>query len=57
MFDNAEAEEEYFKSESYEQYSEEEADYTNMLSNVKTLDLKSIEEKIEDEQRANEKSK
>ena len=57
MFDNAEAEEEYFKSESYEQNSEEEADYTNMLSNVKTLDLKSIEEKIEDEQRANEKSK
>jgi hypothetical protein len=57
MFDSSEAEEEYFKNESYEQYSEEEADYTNMLSNVKTLDLKSIEEKIEDEQRANEKSK
>lgn len=57
MFDSEEAEEEFLKNESFDEYSEEEIDYTNMLSNIQTLDLKSIEEKIEDEQRVNEKSK
>ena len=52
-----EAEAEYLKSESLEDYDEEELDYTNRLSNLATLDLKSVEEKIEDEQRNNDNSK
>ena len=57
FFESEEAEAEYLKSESLEDYDEEELDYTNRLSNLATLDLKSVEEKIEDEQRNNENSK
>ena len=57
FFESEEAEAEYLKSESLEDYDEEELDYTNRLSNLATLDLKSVEEKIEDEQRNNENGK
>ena len=53
IFDSEEAEKEYFENEDMSEYDESEKDYTNMLSNVGTLDLKSVEEKIEDEQRSN----
>ena len=57
IFDSEEAEKEYFANEDMSEYDESEKDYTNMLSNVGTLDLKSVEEKIEDEQRSNKNGK
>lgn len=56
IFTSKEAEDEYLKNESLDKYDEKEKEYTDMLSNMGTLDLKSIEEKIEDEQRSIEKS-
>ena len=35
-----------------ENYTQEEIDYTNALANMEVLDLKGIEEKIEDEKRS-----
>ena len=49
LFFNSEDEEnEYLKNESLDDYDENEKAYTDLLSNLSTLDLKSIEEKIED---------
>ena len=57
MFENDAAEIDYLKNEDLSEYDDAEKDYTDMLSRLSTLDFKSIEEKIEDEQRSNEKSK
>jgi hypothetical protein len=57
LFESKEAEEEYLKNESLEDYDDEEKEYTDRLSALATLDLKSVEEKIEDEQRLNQNGK
>ena len=57
FFASKEDEEEYLKNETSEEYTDEEKEYTDRLSNLGTLNLKSVEEKIEDEQRSSKKSK
>ena len=52
LFETEEELNEFLKSEYDENYTQEEIDYTNALANMEVLDLKGIEEKIEDEKRS-----